>query len=236
MKYRTDFVTNSSSSSFILSFGESMEDVYQFVLNLFKEYREKIKYLYQLCEIEDYAFTIKDKKIIARNGESLWSKNNYEKARNLEKLTEISLFENTVTNISLLDWIDKCPTYKDYLKYWKNLMYIQDYDYHIHAPFSICDYTEDTMDILHYRPSDYIDKKYILRKDSKEKIDKSIENNEVQWYLDELYEDENLEEIKNLEPAILLGRFAILSECGYIPEYVVERLIENSKFACNHMG
>ena len=34
----------------------------------------------------------------------------------------------------------------------------------------------------------------------------------------------------------LLGRICIHSECGYIPEYVVEKLSEVSEYACNHMG
>lgn len=34
----------------------------------------------------------------------------------------------------------------------------------------------------------------------------------------------------------LLGRICIHSECGYIPDYVVEKLSGISEYSCNHMG
>jgi hypothetical protein len=34
----------------------------------------------------------------------------------------------------------------------------------------------------------------------------------------------------------LLGRICIHSECGYIPDYVVEKLMGDAEYSCNHMG
>ena len=34
----------------------------------------------------------------------------------------------------------------------------------------------------------------------------------------------------------VFGQFCVASECGYIPDYVVQRLSGLSTFACNHMG
>ena len=34
----------------------------------------------------------------------------------------------------------------------------------------------------------------------------------------------------------VLGKICICSECGYLPDYVVERLEEISEYSCNHMG
>lgn len=58
-------------------------------------------------------------------------------------------------------------------------------------------------------------------------------------------EDERAELIKRIktenipeEEACLwlLGRVAVLSECGDIPEYCVEKLSKISECSCNHMG
>ena len=34
----------------------------------------------------------------------------------------------------------------------------------------------------------------------------------------------------------VLGKICVCSECGYLPDYVVERLEEISEYSCNHMG
>ena len=41
---------------------------------------------------------------------------------------------------------------------------------------------------------------------------------------------------KEIMVAKLLGKIGVLSYCGFLPEYVVERLGKKSFVHCNHMG
>ena len=54
--------------------------------------------------------------------------------------------------------------------------------------------------------------------------------------------DEIIEKSKNGEItdanaiSMILGKVCIMSECGWIPDRIVDKLSEMSRFFCNHMG
>ncbi len=183
MKIRTDFVTNSSSSSFVIGKKDdesvTIESVYQMLRVFYKEM---------------YSVTI--------------PKND--------------------------GWL-QCETYEDYIKYWKASDKF--------APFTIVDFLEDKeVEWVHWKGKEI------------HKVD--TENDTLQWfypYIDKsgdcdvceyrgwCDEEECKENQKLLFPKdkaclYLLGRVCVCSECGYIPDCVVEKLGDISEYWCNHMG
>lgn len=282
MKFRTDFVTNSSSSSFILSFKErnndelTIEDAYQLI------YKMYIKHYDFVMSVIDYINSDSKSKMCFdehgylryKNGKYEFNDKGNEKYWNkLKKKFGKDLSEYDI-NAKKVEWVPLCPTYKDYSKYWTERLYSGDepnYATGNYGPFSICDYRADTYEALHYRAYDYNFEtdESIYHNSPIEKVDKSIDNDELGWYfnyIEEFLKDENFEppkyswfdeeeyaeevkehkdvvklikETKNNELVVevaLDGRFAILSESGYIPESIVDKLREECKYSCNHMG
>ena len=257
MKIRSDFVTNSSSSSFIIGKKDNtsvtIESVYQLVKFFYRE----------LLAVRDAAIEYVSKhpkmkiEYIKKDGYETFecTEKNSEKRWKLydqfEEKCGLSMWEC----FSDLDWL-KCETYLDYERYWLDKM--KDHDYKIHAPFTIADFLEEKeINWLHF----YLDEEY------GSKIHKvNSESSIVDWYfpcIEEAFKyPENCEgcerieyceycheECKNARNVIttnhipedkaclyLLGRVCIHSESGYIPQYVVEKLGEISEHYCNHMG
>lgn len=270
MKKRLGFVTNSSSSSFIISNQKNfntLDDVYQVVLNLFKDYRNKIKEMIQYCEERpNFPIGAKDGALYTKDGKYDWEMSNREAAQELYKIIGDEYFSLYYANLSFTDWVEHCPDYQSYYDYWYNKMYVtKEKDtrgFQSHAPFSICDYTKETMDTLHYIPYDFENGECIERDNPTTNVEKdelvdwyflcchSNYNNDCKkhgcYYLRNEYMDIDdcaivrkckkqgipMEELQ----LKVLGRFAILSEGGYIPEPIVDQLSKICKYHCNHMG
>jgi hypothetical protein len=259
MKIRKDFVTNSSSSSFIIGKKDdetiTVESVFQMIKKFYREYLKKrdaaIMYTAEHPELR-LAYVEKDNycsfKFIDNKK---WDDQNTAIDKELRKKFSISVWDCFDKNY---DWLE-CKTYQDYEKYWIEKMK-NDTNYRVHAPFTITDFFEEKeVDWLHYN---YKDKqKDINHVNSKSDI--------LSWYFpyaEEAFEDKNCEmctnngwcdkekcelqkvmvhgqEVKVPEEQAclyLLGRVCIHSECGYIADYIVDKLREVSEHACNHMG
>ena len=256
MKVRSDFVTNSSSSSFVIGKKDdtsaTIESVYQIVKGLYKELlvardaaleyisanpKLKIKYV----EKDGFGyFEFTDKNI-----DKYW-----EVRDSFEKNFGISSFEYISTNY---EWLN-CNTYLEYQNYWLDKM--TNADWRVHAPFTIADFLEEKeIEWLHYNFNPEYDTK-VHKVNSKSDV--------LGWYFPYIEEafaytdgcdncrcvewcdkaechearssviDKNIPEDKAC--LYMLGRVCIHSESGYMPNYVVNKLCDISEYSCNHMG
>ena len=262
MKIRTDFVTNSSSSSFIIGKKDdvdvTVESVYQTVRKLYSEMKQKY------FDMVDYAknhyglnveivhkdefggrYTIKWNDVENINYDiicDLRSKFFYD-------IQYADLYDREFDN----EWI-QCSTYSDYEKYWINKINEASDDDYVFAPFVIFDYSE---------------RKPLIRVDLGKE---GIEDGEVypeydqyssilDWYydyVDSAFADEdykvgmcisrgNYEELKDRIKRenitednaclYLLGKVCVYAPDGSpLPSYVQGNLHFISQYGCGHMG
>ena len=230
LKTRLDFVTNSSSSSFIISQKQnynSIEEVFLFLKSLYNEYLKKRKDLIEYCK-QDKRFSVSeenDKTEIKFN--SLCIEERIEARNLLEEKFGMTWYE---VGHGKIDWRN-CETYRDFLEYTKD-----DYFYIHIIDMLNPQFKQDAKD----NSVNYLIEWYMPCFTNNDKTDCKTCEYKDYCYMDSV-DEKIVNDIKNSENkdkfiTTVFGRFCICSECGYIPDFVVQKLGKASTFYCNHMG
>ena len=187
MKIRAGFVTNSSSSSFIIGkrneHTTTVEDVYQIVRDLYIKYlslvENTITYMDEHSDCP-FTYTNKDGFISFKEKENALPKDWKQRERIRDTYTKIFRFDFYYSYFKKQDWLD-CETYKDYEEFWMNK--IQNKEKFVEAPFTICD-LRDKNAIVSLMNSKY-DRNFEKMKEYKpciEKQDLSFNSELFGWY------------------------------------------------------
>lgn len=259
MKVRNGFVTNSSSSSFIIGkVGEkkvTLDDVFSIIKDAYRDWLKKSQ------EYFDYVTEMHKKNanyphmegycLVFNEGDSFEKKCaiSNELNRNLG-ISHYDLYNGR--NIDFLN----CETYEDYKKLAQKK--IKEAEEKGERTYNLVPFTIDYMT----NPNPVLFHNGIYPESEKYDEDKeSYTYGEIlSWYCPKSYEDgdiptedyckhcsdrewcggEDAREVisKNTElaPVERLGQVCIYSECGYIDDYVVDQLAEIAHLWCNHMG
>ena len=219
MKIRNGFVTNSSSSSFILTRDSSklekmdVESVFGLVQKLYGQYQKKYKDVLARA-IKDAGQADFYEVFKERYGwEAMYKSDGWFTRTYGVDAIDLSTYQRAMENFK------KWKSCKNYAEYVQRCTIVSGEYSHVY-PFEIFDYHEETN----------ISGNYTLCET-------------VGWYDweshrdDEEYEDIPSDNNAQLKEALIkLGDVGIHSECGYIPDEIVDKLSELSVHFCNHMG
>ena len=244
MKVRLDFVTNSSSSSYIIGkcgkTGHTVENTFQMLKNLYKDYIEKFE---------------KTKVYILENqnsGLTLYKKNDYE-SFSLQDGIRFGMWEKISKKYKknfgfdpygwfITDTIRMIPTFKtyaEYQEYWMKQV-SEATDNYVEAPFTICNLRDKNGIKTISNEGDWYEEngEYKVTRSAKYYVqDLSEDCFLLDWYADEIKKKNKKKGKEITEPCYeLLGQVCIYSESSNIPMYIVEQLEKMSEFSDMHMG
>ena len=256
MKIRTDFVTNSSSSSFIIGKkgdGFTKNDIYLAIKTLYKSYLENRDKLIPVVKNYNIIWDAENKRFMYKEYGKL-TEELMEKRREINSRLEKDFgFDVHACFHYDFEWL-KYDTYEEFLKYFENKAKETNNGFGSKVPFEIVDFETDTempdgksfKDSFDYQeivdwylpcllfPSDAMD--YDINgnfigdchacpfHEKKELCEKLKENMKNGRYT-----------MSNLVLEIL-GKIGVISYCGLIPDYVVQKLGKVSNVFDNHMG